>query len=42
MREKYAGVPWVHMAGLRNRLAHEYDAIDEELVWLTVTRATCR
>jgi uncharacterized protein with HEPN domain len=26
------------MAGLRNRLAHEYDAVDMESVWLTVTR----
>jgi uncharacterized protein with HEPN domain len=33
-----AFVPWAQMAGLRNRLAHEYDAVDMESVWLTVTR----
>jgi len=30
-------VPWSQIAGMRNRLAHEYDAIDMESVWLTVT-----
>ncbi|NTU71454.1 MAG: DUF86 domain-containing protein [Coriobacteriia bacterium] len=37
-RAVYPGVPWAQMAGLRNRLAHEYDAVDMESVWLTVTR----
>jgi len=36
-RERYPRVPWSQMAGMRNRLAHEYDAIDMESVWLTVT-----
>jgi len=26
------------MAGMRNRLAHEYDGVDMELVWRTVIR----
>jgi len=38
VRVRYPEVPWVQMAGLRNRLAHEYDAIDMDSVWLTVTR----
>lgn len=38
IRAKYPSVPWAQMAGLRNRLAHEYDAVDMESVWLTVTR----
>jgi len=35
-RDKHPRVPWAQMAGMRNRLAHEYDAIDMESVWLTV------
>ncbi|MBU4555897.1 MAG: DUF86 domain-containing protein [Actinobacteria bacterium] len=35
-RAKYPRVPWAQMAGMRNRLAHEYDAVDMESVWLTV------
>ena len=31
-------VPWTQMIGMRNRLAHEYDGIDTETVWLTVVR----
>lgn len=38
VRAKYPAVPWAQMAGLRNRLAHEYDAVDMDSVWLTVTR----
>jgi uncharacterized protein with HEPN domain len=37
-RAMHPAVPWAQMAGLRNRLAHEYDAVDMESVWLTVTR----
>jgi len=37
-RATHPRVPWVQMAGLRNRLAHEYDAVDMDSVWLTVTR----
>lgn len=38
VRSEYPGVPWAQMAGLRNRLAHEYDSVDMLAVWLTVTR----
>jgi uncharacterized protein with HEPN domain len=38
VRAQYLGVPWAQMAGLRNRLAHEYDAVDMGSVWLTFTR----
>lgn len=31
-------VPWTQMIGMRNRLAHEYDGIDTQTVWLTVVR----
>lgn len=31
-------IPWAQMISMRNRLAHEYDGIDTDTVWLTVTR----
>jgi uncharacterized protein with HEPN domain len=37
-RGRLRGVPWAQMIGMRNRLAHEYDGIDLDSVWLTVTR----
>lgn len=31
------GIPWAQMRGMRNVVIHEYDAVDVELVWETVT-----
>ena len=31
--EKYPQIPWNEIAGLRNRIAHGYDAIDQEMVY---------
>ena len=30
---KYPQIPWNEIAGLRNRIAHWYDAIDHEMVY---------
>jgi uncharacterized protein with HEPN domain len=38
IRDRYPLVPWAQIAGMRNRLSHEYDAIDMEAVWLTATK----
>lgn len=38
VRSTYPQVPWSQMIGMRNRLAHAYDGIDVETVWLTVVR----
>lgn len=32
-KERYKHVPWKIIAGLRNRVAHEYFGIDESIVW---------
>lgn len=37
-RSLHPAIPWPQMAGLRNRLAHEYDAVDMGAVWVTATR----
>jgi len=38
VRSSYPDIPWAQMAGMRNRLAHAYDAVDMRAVWLTVVR----
>jgi uncharacterized protein with HEPN domain len=37
LRFQYPDIPWSAMISTRNRLAHEYDGVDLETVWLTVT-----
>lgn len=35
-RMKYPQVPWKKMAGLRDRLIHQYFGVDYETVWLVL------
>jgi uncharacterized protein with HEPN domain len=37
-RSSHPGVPWIEMAGTRNRIVHEYDEIDLDIVWEIVSR----
>jgi uncharacterized protein with HEPN domain len=32
-----ASIPWLLIAGMRNRVIHQYDTVDLEAVWKTVT-----
>ena len=32
-REKYPDIPWKKMAGIRDKLIHEYFGVDLEIVW---------
>lgn len=36
LREKYSDVPWKHIMGLRNIIAHEYFGIDYQILWQIV------
>lgn len=36
LREKYINVPWKKMAGMRDKLIHEYFGIDLEIVWQVI------
>lgn len=36
IKDKYAEIPWNEIRGMRNRIAHEYFEIDEDLVWETI------
>jgi uncharacterized protein with HEPN domain len=33
VREKYPDIPWKRMAGMRDKLIHEYSGVDLEIVW---------
>ena len=35
-REKHRGLPWRAIAGMRDRLIHQYDAVDLDEVWHTL------
>lgn len=37
IRADYPELPWQQMLGMRNRIVHEYFAIDTEVVWKTAT-----
>ncbi len=37
VRDKYAEVPWRSMAGIRDKLIHDYMTVNLEVVWKTVT-----
>jgi uncharacterized protein with HEPN domain len=37
-KDAHPEIPWAAMAGMRNRLIHEYDDVDPVLVWDVVAR----
>lgn len=36
-KTRHPQVPWKQMAGMRNRIVHDYAGVDLELVWSVVT-----
>jgi uncharacterized protein with HEPN domain len=38
LKERYPGVPWTGIAGAGNVYRHDYDEIDDRIVWDTATR----
>src|SRR3989344_4276680 len=36
IKGNYKGVPWKKVAGMRNKLAHEYFGIDKKVIWKTI------
>ncbi len=37
LRRKYPGIPWKNLAGMRDKLIHDYVGVSLEVVWRTVT-----
>ena len=37
LRAKMPGVPWARIVGMRHRIVHDYDNIDDDVVWQVVT-----
>ena len=37
LRERFTKVPWKDMAGMRDRLIHQYINVDLMIVWLAIT-----
>lgn len=38
LKEKYPKIPWKEITGMRNKVAHEYFGIDQEILWATVQK----
>ena len=37
IKQKYPDIPWREIMGMRNKIVHEYFAVDEEILWKSVT-----
>ena len=37
-RSQHPQIPWIRIAGMRDKLVHQYDAVDLDEVWKTTTK----
>ncbi|MEM3479047.1 MAG: DUF86 domain-containing protein [Candidatus Bathyarchaeia archaeon] len=38
VRDKYPSIPWKKMAGMRDKLIHEYFGVDVKILWKTIKK----
>ncbi|MHA1699264.1 MAG: HepT-like ribonuclease domain-containing protein, partial [Promethearchaeota archaeon] len=38
IKDKYPEIPWKYIAGMRDKLIHEYHGVDLEIVWEVIER----
>lgn len=38
IRERYPSIPWKKMAGMRDKMIHEYFGVDLEILWKTIKK----
>ena len=38
MRNRYPEIPWKYIAGMRDKLIHEYHGVDLEIVWEVIEK----
>ena len=38
IKRKYSKIPWKQMAGMRDKLIHEYFGVDKEMVWQVIEK----
>ncbi len=36
IKDKYSDIPWRYMAGMRDKLIHEYHGVDLSIVWQVI------
>jgi len=36
IRDRYPSIPWKKIAGMRNKMIHEYFGVDIEILWKTI------
>lgn len=38
LKDKYPNIPWKNMAGMRDKLIHEYFGVDLEILWMVIKK----
>jgi uncharacterized protein with HEPN domain len=38
-KDSHPEIPWAQMAGMRNRIVHDYAGVDLEIIWQVITHA---